>query len=136
MQLDWLNKFIECMWPHLNKVCMHTFYWCLKLLLLHLWDCVFVSATILDSNFQRVTNNSILIGNLQDCKEYSKAHYCWTNSKVQNWFSWIWRTWLGFSTTNFSRLSSLSLLCYYVSWLQIFFSTFDPWWLFQHICEV
>lgn len=96
VKVDWLNRFIEIMWPYLDKVRSSD-----------ISCCIFLKSFVLsiDRPFFSLILHLLIPGNLQDCKDYSEAHYCWTNSKIQNWICWFWSTYLGFSTTYFSRFS-------------------------------
>jgi len=84
---------IENMWPYLDTVWMR---W-----VMHVFISVCGHIHLLLCTFLMVFS---FLGNLQDCKEYSEAHYCWANSKIQNWLCWIRNTYLGLPATNFSRL--------------------------------
>lgn len=104
MKLDWLNKFLEYMWPYLDKV--------IYIVWLFLEYYVFNLSLLLSSilYFLLMVHGfpfNFFVGNLQDCKRNCKAHNSWGNSKVQDWVCWIWNTDFRFLTTNFSRLVNL-----------------------------
>lgn len=84
MQLDWLNKFVECVWPYLDKV--HVYF--------HSLTC----------NFQ-LDHMTILPSSQAIYKTVKQIADSWANSKLQNWISGLRTANFGWPASNFSRFS-------------------------------